>query len=175
MKTSTPKKVSRREKVVDSMAKKFADSGSVTDIITSYRKRKIKPVFYVYAFIILSVISTSITVLVMSGTIAPELTGKGSVTAAPPVRNSIDLLREDLVRKKIGPDEYVLYLKDYLIRYDSLPAVYKTERSTTTSREIYRSIFDIWPKVSLHTRANLLKSMPYLETKWKALHFERPQ
>ncbi|MBN1760769.1 MAG: hypothetical protein JW863_20740, partial [Chitinispirillaceae bacterium] len=72
-------------------------------------------------------------------------------------------------------DEYALYLKDYLIRYDSLPAVYKTERSTTPNTEIFRSLFDIWPQVSLRTRAVMLTSMPFLEDKWEAMNLEREQ
>lgn len=176
MKTSTPKKVSRREKVVDSMAKKFADSGSVTHIITSHRKRRFKPAVYIYILIGLSVVSTGLTTLIMTGNIAPELTGRSAgQTTGIALTNSIDLLRDDLIQKKIGPDDYVLFLKDYLIRYDSLPEAYKTNRSSTTNSEIYRALFDIWPQVSLRTRANILKIMPYLEKKWEAMQLERKE
>jgi hypothetical protein len=173
MKTSTPKKISRREKVVDSMAKKFADSSSVTHIITTHRKRRIKPAIYIYVLIGLSVITTGFTTLLMTGRISPALINKAVLISAAPVKNSIDLLRDDLIRKKIGPDDYVLYLKDYLIRYDSLPDIYKTARASTASSEIYRALFDIWPQVSLRTRATMLTMMPHLETTWEAMQLER--
>ena len=177
MKTSTPKKINRREKIVDSMAKKFADSGSMTHIITTHRKRKFKPAVYIYILIGLAVVSTGLTTLIMTGRIAPGRTIRGATRLedSAPIKNSIDLLRDDLAAKKISVDDYVLYLKDYLIRYDSLPAGYKTSRSSTTNTEIFRALFDIWPQVSLRTRAVMLKSMPFLEAKWEALKFEREQ
>ncbi|MBN1759436.1 MAG: hypothetical protein JW863_14000, partial [Chitinispirillaceae bacterium] len=106
MKTSTPKKISRREKVVDSMAKKFADSGSVTNIITTHRKRQIKPAVYIYILIGLSVVSVGFTTLIMTGKVSPGRTIRGAtrLNDAAPIKNSIDLLRDDLIAKKISAD-----------------------------------------------------------------------
>ena len=155
------------------MAKKFADSGSVTSIITTHRKRQFKPATYIYILIGLSVVTTGLTTLIMTGNISPALIGKAAQAPVVPQKNSIDLLRDDLNLNKIGPDDFALYLKDYLIRYDSLPDTYKTARSSTTNTEIYQALFDIWPQVSLRTRANMLTMMPYLEKQWEAMQLER--
>ncbi len=178
MKTSTPKKVSKRTKVVDSMAKKFADSGSVTTIITAHRKRQMKPAVYIYILIGLSVVSTGVTTLIMTGKISVPGSSRrtaAAITESEPVASTITLLQNDLAEKEINADEYVLYLKDYLIRYDSLPGIYKSPRSSTTSTEIYRALFDIWPQVSLRTRATLLKVLPFLEDKWRSMQLERKE
>lgn len=160
------------------MAKKFADSSSVTNIITAHRKRQVKPAVYIYILIGLSVVSTSVTTLIMTGKISVPGTSRRSaaaVTDSEPVKSSIALLRSDLGEKKISPDDYVLYLKDYLIRYDSLPGIYKSARSSTTGTEVYQALFDIWPQVTLRTRATMLKTMPFLEDKWSDLQLERKE
>ena len=178
MKTSLPKKVSKRTKVVDSMAKKFADSSSVTTIITAHRKRQVKPAVYIYILIGLSVVSTGVTTLIMTGKISTPGSSRRSATAladSAPVKSSLALLQNDLEEKKISPDEYVLYLKDYLIRYDSLPEIYKSTQSSTTSTEVYQALFAIWPQVALRTRATMLKAMPFLEDKWRAMQLERKE
>jgi hypothetical protein len=175
MKSTTPKKISRRDKLVDSMAKKLADGGGVEKVITIHRRRRIKTMRYVYITIALSVVSTSITYLVMTGTIAPGLIGPAAETLVAPVKSPIDLLKEDLAAKEIGPDHYALYLKDYLIHYGALPDRYKVTECGTTSTEIYRALYDIWPQVSLRTRSNLLKMLPPLEQQMEKNRFEQPQ
>ena len=175
MKTTTPKKINRRDKVVDSIAKKFANHNNVEQIISTHRKKQIKPIKYVYILIGLSVISTSLTSLVMTGKIAPGLTGGKRNVAATVQLNSVDLLKKDLNEDKIGPDQFALYLKDYLIRYDSLPDHYKTSSSTTTSSDIYRALYAIWPQVNLRTRALVIKALPRLEKTWNKLEINQQQ
>ena len=173
MKTTTPKKISRRDNVVDSMARKFADSGTVSNIITTHRKQRIKPAVYVYILVGLSVISTAFTALVMTEKIPSGLIGgnkqQGKVV---PVINTVDLLRADLAKKEIGIDDYALYIKDYLVHYGSLPDRYKTERSSTNSNELFRELYTVWPEVSLRSRAVILNDMPFLEARWEALQLE---
>jgi hypothetical protein len=176
MKTSTPKKINRRDNVVDTMAKKFANSGSVTHIITTHRKRRFKPAVYLQILIGLSVISTAFTTLVMTGKIQPVGIGPSARNAtATPIVNTIDLLREDLAKKEIGIDDYALYMKDYLVHYSALPDKYKTKRSTTGSGELFRELYTVWPQVSLRTRSVILQAMPFLEARWEAMHLERAE
>lgn len=175
MKTTTPKKISRRDNVVDSMARKFADR-SVATIITTHRKRQFKPAPYIYILIALSVISTVFTFLVMTEKIPSGFIGKGAQqTEAVTVTNTIDLLREDLAKKEIGIDEYALYIKDFLVHYSTLPDKYKTARSSTSSSELFRELFTVWSQVSLRSRAVILNDMPFLEARWEALQLEREE
>ena len=165
MKLTTPKSIQRRDRLVDSMAKKLADGGSVEKTIIIHRKRRIKTMKYVYIAIALSVISTSFTYLVMTGRLFPGLVNTYTSEAVLPEKSALDLLNDDLEMRKIGPDQYALYLRDFLIRYDSLPNVYKSPGSLITSDQIYRALFTIWPQVSLRTRASLVKEIPHLERK----------
>ena len=172
MKTTTPKAIARRDKLVDSMTNKLADSGTVKKVITTHRKRRIETLKYVYIALALSVVSTSITYLVMTGKVAPGITGADDAVVAAPVKTTLDLLNDDLNMEKIRADQYSLYLRDYLIRYDSLPAVYKTPLAGLASGEVYRALYTIWPKLSLRTRSELLKTMPFLSKKWERFAVE---
>jgi hypothetical protein len=173
MNTTIPKKISRRDKLVDSMAKKLADGNGVAKVITTHRKRRLQTMKYVYIALALSVVSTTITYFVMTGKIAPGLTGANEVVVAVPEKTSLDLLNDDLTAKKIGPDQYALFIRDYLIRYDSLPAVYQVPFSGLTSGEVYRALYNIWPKLSLRTRSDLLREMPFLANKWEKFAVEQ--
>ncbi|MBN1575675.1 MAG: hypothetical protein JW913_03935 [Chitinispirillaceae bacterium] len=175
MKTTTPKSIQRRDRLVDSMAKKLADGVNVEKAITTHRRRRIKPMKYVYIAIALSVVSTSLTWLIMTGKVAPGLVNRKAEAPVEPVKNSLDLLNEDLAAKKINPDQYALQLRNCLNCYDSLPACYQTPRAGTTSDELFRALYGIWPQVSLRTRAHLLKMMPYLERKWEKYRFEQQE
>lgn len=173
MKTTIPKAISRRDKLVDSMTNKLANGSNVKKVISTHRKRRIETMKYVYIAIALSVVSTGMTYLVMTGKVAPGLTGANETIVAAPVKTTLDLLNDDLSMEKIRADQYALYLRDYLIRYDSLPDVYKSPFSGLTSGEAYRALYMIWPKLSLRTRSDLLKSMPFLTGKWKQFAVEQ--
>jgi hypothetical protein len=164
MKTSTENPISRRQKVVDSMAKKFADHGSVEQIIIRHRKKLLRSSKTLYIIIAATVVSMILTGLFTVGIIQPPVQTKENGPVVMKVRNSLDILLEDLDAKKISPDEFVLYCKDYLIRYDSLPDRYKTPFSITSSSEVYGVIVDVWPKLSLRTRQVMLKNLPRIET-----------
>ncbi len=165
MKSPAPRAPTRREKIVDSMARKFADSGSVEQIIVRHRKSRIRPAFFIYILIGLSVISTGITTLVMTGKIDPGLPGR-EIGGEIPKKNSLDLLREDLESRRISPDQYALYITDYLIHFGSFPDRYKTGRISVTSGEMFRALHAVWPKVSLHTRSSIFSMIPHLESRW---------
>jgi hypothetical protein len=174
MKTTTPKKINQRDRIVDSMAKKFANKGSVEHIIHTARKRRFNPMKYVYIFIGMSALSPLLTILIMTGKIAPGLFRPESTVTAEKVPTSVDLMRNDFSVRKIGADQFALYLKDYLIRYDSLPAHYKTTASATSS-DTYRELYAIWEQVTLRTRSHLIGILPHLETTWETLGLNRYQ
>jgi hypothetical protein len=169
MKTTTPKKISRRDKVVDSMAKKFANAENVEQKIIAIRKRRIKKAPLLYVAIGVTVVSLLLSTLATIGFIEPPAVVNNDVPIKPK-KTIIDLLSKDLAERKLTPDQYAVYLIDYLIHYSSLPEVYRSEDlSTVPNRVTYKALYDIWPKVNLRTRANLLEEMPLLEKKWREL------
>ncbi|MBN1306812.1 MAG: hypothetical protein JXA18_02770 [Chitinispirillaceae bacterium] len=175
MKLTTPKAIMRRDRLVDSMAKKLADGIHVEKAIITHRRRRITPMKYVYITIALSIVSTGITWLVMTGRVAPGLVDRKLETAAPAVKNSLDLLNDDLAANRIDPDQYALLIRNCLNCYDSLPVRYKSPRAGTTSDALFRALYKIWPQVRLSTRARLLEKIPYLERKWERYRVEQQE
>lgn len=168
MKITTPKKTTRRDRVVDSMAKKFANKGNVEHIIHTHRKRRFNPMKYVYLFVGLSVLSPPLTFLLMTGKIMPGVFTPENTATKEKVPTAVDLMRQDFTEKKIGADQFALYLRDYLIHYSTLPSHYKAGASATSS-DTYRELNAIWEQVSLRTRTHLIESLPHLDRTWDKL------
>ncbi len=175
MKLTTPKAIQAREKFIDSMAKKLADGGSVEKTIILHRRRHIRTANYIYLAVALSVISTGITYLLMTGRIGAGLTGNDSGLQTTFAKNTIDLLNDDLASGKISTDQYAIYLMNFLIRYDSLPDIYKPGKTFVTSDQVYRALFAVWPKISPQIRTFIMKEMPFLERKWEIYKVEQHQ
>jgi len=167
MKPTIPQKTSRRDKVVDTMAKKFANTGTVeAKIIASRRRRRQKPL-YIYIFLGTAIVTTTLSTLISSGVITPTPIVNKNIPPLPS-KTVIDLLSKDLADKKINADQFALYLKDYLVNYNAFPAEYKSgEIYSVTSDVTVKALYDIWPQVSLRTRATLLKTMPFIEDRWR--------
>jgi hypothetical protein len=173
-KITTRQSIERRDRFVDSMAKKLANAGGVEKVITTYRRRRIEPMKYVYIAIAVSALSTTFTYLVMTGRVAPGLMENETAAPVAPVKSMLDLLNDDLAAKSVGPDQYALYLRDFLIRYDSLPERYKPSGSGLTSEQVYAAMYAVWPRVSLRTRGDLLKTIPFLAERWDRMRVEQP-
>lgn len=163
MSDSVPKKTSRREKVIDTMAKKFADRGAVEQIIVRHRKKMLRSSRTLYIIAAVTIASMIMTGLVTVGVIEPPEVLQKKADEHAVIVNSIDLFRADLSSGVLSPDQFVMMCKLYLVRYDSLPAKYKTKISTTTRDEVYGAIADVWPQVSLRTRERLLRDLPYIK------------
>jgi hypothetical protein len=123
----------------------------------------------------MAAISTVFTTLIMTGKIAPGILNPEQGAPAAPIKSTLDLLNDDFTEQKISADQYALFIKDYLIRYDSLPAHYKTSRITINSTEMYAALLTMWPRVNLRTRSDILKIMPFLEQKWQSLNIQAEQ
>jgi len=164
MNSAPPPPPSRRQRVVDSMAKKFADRGSVEQIIIRHRKRGLRSGKTLFIIIAATVISLVVTGLFTVGIVEPPQVLKSAPEPAVVVHNSLDILKADLAAAVINPDQFALYCKDYLNRYDSLPSKYQTPFSTTTSEEVYDAIADVWVTLQLRTRQRLLADLPTIET-----------
>jgi len=169
MKPVNPPPRSRREKVVDSMAKKFADRGNVQQIIVRHRRKILQSKKTLWLIIAGTVVSMIITVLVTAGVVKPPALVGGKVEQRIAITETLDLLRTDLASGDIGADQFALYCRDFLIRYDSLPQRYQTPFSTTTGDDIYRAIAGVWPSLHLRTRQVLLHDLPHIETVQKQI------
>lgn len=165
MRTSTPKKYSHRDAIVDTMTRKLASSGSVEQIITAHRRERTRPVKYLYMGAALAAMAALLIYQAFTGQAREDLIEQTAALAAPPPKSTLELMKEDLLQNRFGPDQYAHYLKDYLVRYDSLPAPYKSARHNITSDEIYTALLEIWPQTSPGTRSELLKKIPRLKQK----------
>ncbi|MCX7726376.1 MAG: hypothetical protein N2053_05960 [Chitinispirillaceae bacterium] len=170
----TPDIIKKRQKIADAMVKKLADGKAIEQNIITFRKRHLNPITYLYVVIATSIVSLLITVSVVTGKISlPGLTKDIDPPPLPPEKSTLELLNEDLASEKISPDIYAIYIIKYLTQYDSLPDNYKTKRITLTSDNYYEALSKIWTKLSMRTRQNLLKEVPYLEQRLKELYEKR--
>jgi len=165
MKTSTPKKYSHRDALVETMKRKLASPGSAEQIITAHRRERARPVKYLYWGAALAAVAAVLIYQAFTGQASEDMVEQTVDPAAPPEKSALELMKDDLSQNKFGPDQYAIYLKDYLIRYDSLPQAYKSARHNLTSDEIYSALLEIWPQTSPGTRSELLKKMPPLKQK----------
>lgn len=150
-----------RDQVVASMARKLADSGNGDFVVTS-QKPSLKKVFVILSIILL--VFASLTGVFFTRTSSATLSGKSQKTEVMVQNNPLHKLREAFRDQRISADQYALYLEDLLIRYDSLPQQYKVSRPMVKGDEVFHEYRDIWPKLSLRTRAKLVKDLPNLES-----------
>lgn len=174
MKTKTPKKIDRRQVIVDAMAKKFADHNSVEQVIFRHRKKALRSVKILAVIIACTIASIVVTGLFSLKVIDTPKFLVREQAATIQIRNPIDLLKADLASGTINGDVFALYCRDFLIRYDSLPNKYQTQISTATSDEYFQAILEVWPTLSLRTRQCLMEEMPQIvpmlqkhQSKWK--------
>lgn len=173
-KVITPETIKQRQKIADKMVKKLADGKAIEESIITFRKRHLNPITYLYILIGTSILSLLITISVTTGKVSlPGLTKEINPPPLPPEKSTLELLNEDLANEKISPDFYAVYIVKYLTQYDSLPEQYKTKRITLTSDNYYMALSEIWTKLSMRTRQNLLKNVPYLESKIKEFSEKR--
>lgn len=164
MKSAVPSPASRRQKVVDSMAKKFADRGNVEQIIGRHRKKLLRSKRTLLIIAGGTLLSMIFTALVAVGVVDVPQNVKSRNTKTVPVTSSLELLKSDVDAGVITRDQFAFYCKDFINRYDSLPARYQTPFSTTTSEQVYGAIAGVWDYLNPRTREVLLSELPYIET-----------
>ena len=91
MKTTIPKKITSRDKVVDTMAKKFANTDTVEARIIASRKRRREKPIYLYILIGVGVVTTLFSTLISTGVISPDPI-MNRIAPAPVRNNIVDLL-----------------------------------------------------------------------------------
>lgn len=153
-----------RDQVIASMAKKLADTNGSPK---NQKKRWGK------AFIINGVIFgllILITGLVFSfksprASVKNIKTTHGTLSPDSPLSK----LSTAYNHRHIDHDQYALYLKDLLVRYDSLPQEFKTERPIIKEIQVHNELLNIWTSVSLDVRSTIIKELPKFAEKTQNL------
>jgi hypothetical protein len=158
-----------RERLVRSMAGKLATGNGIEVIAVSRRKKRTRKLIYISVPAILFVIVGIVISVKSPGTAA--ITFKSGQPVTPRV-NLIQLLHQDLEIKKITVNQYAFYLRDILIRYDSLPSQYHPARPAVTTEAIYDSLCAVWSKIDLKNRAQLLKELPKIDEYLKEFQYK---
>lgn len=145
--------------VIASMAKKLAEQAPIEKIAKNKKKMLNRHhLIYMVTFsllVILSIVSISINQTKDNS----KETGKSVLEK----RNSpLVLLSDALENDSINVDQYALYLKDLLIRYDSLPGKYRTDYPVIATSDIYISIVKVWMRLGIKTRISLINDLPGL-------------
>jgi len=148
-----------RDQVVATMVKKLADKSS-TDFAV-HKKRK-TGYLYIYAAAVAVVLVIAIIITGRSKSQIPV-----STIIASSTQNESPLLKLNnaLADGKISIDQYGTYLKELLVNYDSLPQVYKTNRPVIKDTEVYGAFAEVWPRLSVGTRARITKELPVIQSK----------
>lgn len=163
----TIKKNMTREQVVASMAKKLSQ-GSSTNIIAAQKKKGAKPLVYLYIFIGLLIVSTTITGIIVTGSTSHKLLHPTAPKLAVVFSSPLDLITAAHREEKISTDQCALYLKDILIRYDSLPPEFKPDHAVIADTSVYKTLVTLWPHISLRTRSNIITRLPKLKEQLNA-------
>lgn len=148
-----------REQVVATMAKKLAAKGS-TDFVVQ-KKKKLR-LIYLFSALIAAVLITVILIICRSKSETPAYNG---ILTSTHVQSPLVKLRDSLANGKINIDQYGIFLKELLVNYDSLPPAYKTSHPVIKDTEVYNAFAEVWPRLSIGTRARITKALPEIQSK----------
>jgi hypothetical protein len=156
------KRKEKREKLVSSMAKKLAIGNGDKIIAASKRKKKFQKIRYIALGVAAFSIFGCIIYLHIPRQVhlTPEM-----IRQIQEQKNPATLLYTDLLDKNISPDQYALYLKDILVRYDSLPEKYRLDTPFIKASDVYDSLLSVWPLVNPRVRNSILNLLPDLEVR----------
>lgn len=155
------KRSQERERLVKAMAVKLATGKGIEVIASSRRKKRTRAIMYISIPVVLFFIAGIVVFVKSPGTTAITIKSDRPVTQKI---NLLQLLYQDLEERKITVNQYAFYLRDILIRYDSLPPHYRPDRPSVATMDIYDSLCAVWPKIDLKNRAQLLKELPKIDT-----------
>ena len=69
-------------------------------------------------------------------------------------------MAQDFAKREFSADQYALYLSNLLVRYDNLPAKYRTGVPKFTPTEIYAKLKDLWPQLRAPTKDAIVQDLP---------------
>lgn len=165
------KKNMTREQVVASMAKKLSQ-GSGKEIFSTQKKKGMKPHLYLYIIMSILIVSTAITGIIVTRNTANKLLNSAAPKLAAVFLSPLELITAAHREEKISTDQCALYLKDILVRYDSLPPEFKPNHAVIADTSVYKALVTLWPHVSLQTRSSITTRLPKLEEQLNAARHE---
>jgi hypothetical protein len=147
-----------KDKVVSSMAKKLANENTAADIEKIKKRRKRKPIIgYVVAVLFTVVMTVSFYFAILS---TEKVQEKQRIAVQMALEdNPLSRLRTALANDIITADQFAFYCRDILLRYDSLPDQYKTEKVILSREDIYSSIISVWFNLYPKTKSILTKEL----------------
>jgi hypothetical protein len=149
-----------KDKVLESMAKKLAvDSTEIFKKPPPVKKRyKI-----IYSIGIGCIIVLVTYILFCNKPNDPHIYTINDILVTQLKDNPLTRLKDDFNKNAITAEQYAFYLRDILIRYDSLPVKYRLDRPLIRSQDVYRALADIWLLLNLRARRQLTKELPQLD------------
>ncbi len=154
-----------KDEVVSSMAKKLADHDDT--FVFKRKKKDYRPFFFVVVgFCFIGVI---VVMALMPSSERIEKVYEEPAAPSCPVR----LIESAYERGEIGVNEYGSYLTDILVRYDSIPEIYKVDRPMIIPDDIYLRLLAVWGVLRPDLRRSILEDIPQLESKIDALNNEK--
>lgn len=164
------RKIEDREKLVKSMASKLATGNGLEIIAAARKEKKRNIVIYSVSAVVIFLI---VAVILYSKAPDQNVYNSESGTSQTTRTNTLELLSLDLRNKTITINQYAFYLRDMLIRYDSLPQQYRPAMPDLKTQDVYDSLCAIWTRIDLKNRQRFLKDLPKLEQHLKEyqLHY----
>jgi hypothetical protein len=159
------KRREERDRLVRSMAGKLA-TGNGIELIAAARRKKRSPLLYIVG----SIVFVSIGMVLFFHTPEKIKINLNSNNSAIKKVNMIQLMHKDLDESKISVNQYAFYLRDILVRYDSLPQNYRTDSPDVQAQDIYDSLCATWSKLSNNSKGQLLQELPKLESYLREYH-----
>lgn len=151
-----------KDKVVASMAKKLANENTAAEIEKNKKKRRRKPIL---GFVVAVLFSIIITVLFYFAILSTEKVQEEQRVAVQEALqdNPLSRLRTALTKDSITADQFAFYCRDLLVRYDSLPEQYKTDKVILSRDDIYASIVSVWFNLYPKTKIALTRELDGLK------------
>jgi hypothetical protein len=147
-----------KDKVVSSMAKKLANENTAADIEKIKKKRKRKPLIGYVVAVLFTVVMTVLFYFAILST--EKVQEKQRVSVQQALKdNPLSRLRTALINDIITADQFAFYCRDILVRYDSLPQQYKTEKVILSREDIYSAIVSVWFNLYPKTKNTLSREL----------------
>jgi hypothetical protein len=151
-----------KDKVVSSMAKKLANENTAADIEKNKKKRKRKPLLGYMLAVLFTVVMTVSFYFAIVSTDKVQEEQRAAVQVALQ-DNPLSRLRTALSNDVITADQFAFYCRDLLVRYDSLPEQYKTDKVILSREDIYASIISVWFNLYPKTKLALTRELDGLK------------
>ena len=153
-----------KDKIVSSMAKKLANVSTIDDLNKIKKQRNRKPV---PVYLVAIVITVCITAAFYFASSSNEEMRAKKIAAANLMLKDNPLTKLNIALKNdvISPDQFAMYCKDLLVRYDSLPDNFKTARPVISSNDVYAALGSVWLQLYPQTKSKLTKELPGLSGK----------